>query len=258
MKVIKDCNEVWTDLLVRIMEDGETHAPRGQEVKEIIGLSYEVNMVCPVITKASRKMAYGFMFGEAAWIVSGSNWLSDIAEHMKRYADFSDDQVFLNGAYGPKIAEQYTYVVDTLVADPDSRQAVINIWRERPRSSKDIPCTLSMQFFIRNGQLHSVVTMRSQDAVWGYSYDVFTFSQVANMVRILLAQRGVKVELGTLRVNVGSAHIYARHYDEIKDWLGVDTHVIEPAEAAVDLAFFQGTPKAFVELLKEYAIEFRK
>lgn len=251
-----DPNHVWTDLLTQIMSHGETHAPRGQEVREIIGLSYELEMATPVITLQSRKMSYGFMFGEAAWIVSGSNWLSDIARHMKRYADFSDDQIFLNGAYGPKVVEQYTYVVDTLVADRDSRQAVINIWRERPRPSKDIPCTLSMQFFIRNSKLDCVVTMRSQDAVWGYCYDIFTFSQVANMVRVLLADRGIRLQIGKLRVNVGSAHIYSRHFDEIDTWVTDTNHIKGPVKRAAELSIYTGPAAGFISLLEESAHEF--
>jgi len=239
------------------MQDGEIHSPRGKTIREIINASYTIDMQSPVITKQSRKMAYGFMFGEAAWIVSGSNWLSGIAYHMKRYADFSDDGVFLNGAYGPKVAEQYTYIVNTLIKDPESRQAVMGIWRERPAESKDIPCTLSMQFFIRNGKLDAVVNMRSQDAVWGFSYDIFTFSQVANMIRVLLINQGVSVQLGKLHVQVGSLHIYEHHFKDIPMWIACTNHTPAAADRAKDLASFVGTPHQFISRLEEYAYEFR-
>jgi len=252
-----DSNKVWTDLLRSIMRHGELHAPRGKVIREVINAAYTVDMQSPVLTKRARKMAYGFMFGEAAWIVSGSNWLDTISNHMKRYADFSDDGVFLNGAYGPKVAEQYTYVVNTLIKDNDSRQAVMGIWRERPAESKDIPCTLSMQFFIRNKTLHAVVNMRSQDAVWGFSYDIFTFSQVANMVRVLLLNQGVSVQLGHLHVQVGSLHIYEHHFKDLPTWINCCEHDLAASHRARDLAAFTGTPHQLINRLEEYADEFR-
>jgi thymidylate synthase len=76
-----------------------------------------------------------------------------------------------------------------------------------------------MQFFVRDNLLHSVVTMRSQDIILGFTYDVFTFSMVANAVRLLLNERGIKTELGNLHVNVGSLHIYETHFEKADDWL---------------------------------------
>lgn len=191
--------------------------PRGMEVRELIGNGYVVPMPA-YISLAARNVNLSFMLGEAWWILSGSNRVSDITNYMKTYKNFSDDEVFLRGAYGPKIVDQLGYVVDTLEKDNDSRQAVINIWRERPGQSKDIPCTLSMQFLIRNGKLNSVTTMRSQDIVLGFTYDVFTFSMVAMSVKLLLKQRGIDVELGELFVNPGSLHIYEKHYEDAKEW----------------------------------------
>lgn len=192
--------------------------PRGMEVREIIDGHYTVPMPA-FLDLVDRDVKAPFMFAEAAWIVSGSNRLSDLTEYMKYYANFSDDGKFLRGAYGPKVVDQLPYVVDTLAADNDSRQAVMTIWRERPGPSKDIPCTVAMQFLIRSDVLHMVTTMRSNDIVLGFTYDVFTFSMVANAVRLLLKERGIDVILGDLHVNAGSLHLYERHYDEANKWI---------------------------------------
>lgn len=212
-------NKTWKWKLESVLERYDcVSKPRGMEVRELIGGGYTVQMPA-YISLASRKVNLPFMLGEAYWILSGSNRVSDITNYMKTYKNFSDDGVFLRGAYGPKVVDQLGYVVDTLELDYDSRQAVINIWRERPGKSKDIPCTLSMQFLIRNGKLHSVTTMRSQDIVLGFTYDVFTFSMVAMSVKLLLKERGIHVELGDLIVNAGSLHVYEKHYEEAKEWV---------------------------------------
>lgn len=210
---------VWKNGLIDVDSQGFMSNPRGLWVKEIIPYHYTINMENPIISLESRGMNYSFMFGEAAWICSGSNWLDDLTPFMRRYSDFSDDGVFLNGAYGVKVVEQAAYVTETLVKDEYSRQAIINIWRERPASSKDIPCTVNMQFFIRHGLLNAVVNMRSQDAVLGFSYDVFTFSAVAGLIRTLLFKKGAKVELGQLHVNVGNFHVYESHFEKLNTWI---------------------------------------
>lgn len=198
----------WKRILGELLNvPDETPSPRGKETREQVGGRYRVQMPA-FLDLVDREVNVPFMFAEAAWILSGSNRLADIRPFMNGYQAFSDDGVFLQGAYGPRVVDQLGYVVDCLEADHDSRQAFINIWRERPRSSKDIACTTSMQFILRRGQLHSVTTMRSQDVVYGYTYDVSTFSAVANAVRLLLQERGVDSRLGHLTVNAGSLHLY--------------------------------------------------
>jgi thymidylate synthase len=193
-------------------------SPRGMEVKEVIGGGYLVPMPA-YLDLVDRKINTGFMFAEAHWICSGNNRLSALTPHIKGYARYSDDGVFLRGAYGPKVVDQLGYVVDTLVEDNDSRQAVLTIWRERPGTSKDIPCTVMMQFLIRGGKLHMVSTMRSHDIVLGFTYDVFTFSMVAMSVLLLLKERGINVELGNLHVNAGSLHLYSDYYERAATWV---------------------------------------
>lgn len=188
------------------------------EVRELLAGQYTVPMPA-YIDLVARKVNVPFMLAEAAWIISGSNRLEDIEPYMKMYANFSDDGVFLRGAYGPKVVDQLGYVVDSIEKDQDTRQAFINIWRERPGPSKDIPCTTSMQFLLRDGKLNMVTTMRSNDVVLGFTYDVFSFSMVAKSVQLLLAERGIECELGDLTVTAGSLHVYERHYQEGDEWI---------------------------------------
>lgn len=212
-------NDVWRSMVNRCLNHNDyVVKPRGMEVRELIGSSYVVEMPA-YLNLVDRNINKRFMFAEAHWIVSGSNRLSGVKPYMKGYANFSDDGVFLRGAYGPKVVDQLGYVVDTLEKDNDSRQAVLTIWRERPGPSKDIPCTVAMQFFIRNANLHSIVTMRSQDIILGFTYDVFTFSMIAKAVQMLLQERNVFVGLGNLHVNPGSLHLYEQHYKDAEKWI---------------------------------------
>lgn len=211
-------NKSWQVKIKEILEHGNVCAPRGQEIKELLGEQVVFSMADPIVTVASRELNYKFAFGEAWWICSGSNRVKDITRFMKKYSQYSDDGVFLRGAYGPKFVEQLPYVVRVLENDRDSRQAVLNIWRERPEPSKDIPCTLSQQYFIRDNQLHAVATMRSNDLVWGFCYDSFTFSCMAKCVQLMLRQKYPELRLGNMHFTAGSMHIYKPFYEKSVKW----------------------------------------
>jgi thymidylate synthase len=145
--------------------------------------------------------------------------VKDIAPWAPSIRRFSDDGVRFFGAYGPKVVDQIHYVVDKLDEDILTRQAVINIWRERPPKTKDVPCTLSAQWMIRHGRLHVIDTMRSSDCWLGWPYDVFTFTMISLMILLLLRKRGIMLQLGSLNLHAASQHIYERNWEPARECL---------------------------------------
>lgn len=236
----------WRAALKQVREHGGLAVPesagaawRGRTTSELIGFQSVWPMASPVIVEPARKLGYRFMAAEAAWILSGDNRVETIKPFAKDIAQFSDDGQRFFGAYGPKFIDQLSYVVQTLFKDPASRQAVINIWREQPRESRDTPCTLSWQFLIRERTLHCVATMRSSDLWTGIPYDVVNFSTVAAVVALELRGRGALwTKLGNLYLTAGSQHLYEA------DWPAVDAILAAPVErlgkapAPLDLAEF--------------------
>lgn len=205
----ESANNAWVHNLQRIIANGSEHSPRGKLTREIICNTSYVDMQYPVVTVSGRKMGYKFLFAEAIWILSGDNRVDTIAPFSKAITNFSDDGLRFQGAYGPKVSEQLRYVVDTLVHDRDSRQAVLTVWRENPRYSKDVPCTIALQFLIRDNRIHCVATMRSSDIWLGWVYDVFNFTMIATEVGIRVRNESKQpLELGTLHLTAGSQHLY--------------------------------------------------
>lgn len=192
--------------------------PRGMATREMLNKTTVTEMWTPVITVPQRKLGYRFMCAEAAWILSGDNRLETILPYARAIEQFSDDGLFFHGAYGPPIVDQLSYVTDALVRDRDTRQAVLTIWRKRPVSTKDVPCTISMQFLIRDSELHCITNMRSSDAWLGWPYDQFNFSCVAALVGALYMRRtDDPIKLGYLHINMGSSHLYERNYEDADD-----------------------------------------
>ncbi len=214
--------EAWLKLLISLKQYGTEARPRDMTTRELLGFQTKVDMSHPVMNATGRSLGYKFMAAEAAWILSGDNRVATIAPYSRIIHKFSDDGIRFAGAYGPKVVDQLSYVVDKLDADQWSRQAVMTIWRENPRLSKDIPCTISHQFLLRpclgpQWQLELVTTMRSSDAWLGWPYDTFNGAMTAAAVMIELRRRGHSVQLGTHFLTMGSSHLYKRDWDLADD-----------------------------------------
>lgn len=212
--------DVWLRQLELLVNCPEIEI-RGKCCREQIAGTVSIPMEYPFVRCEGRKVSEAFRFAEAYWILSGDNRLKTISPYAPSIAKFSDNQHVFQGAYGPKVTEQLRYAVDSLKKDVYTRQSVISIWRENPRDSKDIPCTLSLQFLIRDGLLHCVATMRSSDVWLGLPYDMFNFSCIANWVLLELKtcpadfdwyKDAQGISLGTLTINMGSSHLYSRNY----------------------------------------------
>ena len=121
----------------------------------------------------------------------------------------SEDGVTVNSNYGHKIHkfygfDQWEFVRDMLKKDPLSRQAVIHI-KDPGVHPKDTPCTICLQFFIRDNKLHLTVYMRSNDVWMGFPYDVFNFT----CYQIRMAME-LGVDIGSYTHIAGSLHLYER------------------------------------------------
>jgi thymidylate synthase len=127
---------------------------------------------------------------------------------------------------GPKRLDpsQWAIAAGTLIDDPDSRRAVLLInnpedeYVARMNGSKDVPCTLSLQFFVRENKLELHAVMRSNDVVWGMPYDVFSFTLFQELMMLELRQhpRFKDLELGPYHHTAGSLHLYERHFGDAK------------------------------------------
>lgn len=211
-----DANQAWLQLLRRLLVGGDAVAPRERRTRELLAHQTELPMDRPLTTVAARGLGYRFAPAEAWWIGTGRNDVAAIAAYSRAIAQFSDDGVTYFGAYGPKVRDQLHHVVGALARDPSSRQAVLTIWRENPPATRDVPCTVSVQWLLRwdaddRARLYCVDTMRSSDAWLGWPYDVFNFSLLSAYVAARLARElGEEVALGELTLQAGSQHLYER------------------------------------------------
>lgn len=108
---------------------------------------------------------------------------------------------------------QYQEALRELKKNPESRRAIMiytrpSMWLDYNKGGRsDFMCTNAVQYLLRGGKLHAVVQMRSNDAVFGYKNDRAWQQHVLEKLA-----NELQVEPGDLHWNVGSLHVYARHY----------------------------------------------
>jgi thymidylate synthase len=171
-----------------------------------------------------RNLSMRYAIGEMLWYLSGNNNLREIQKYSCGWDRMSDNGVTVNSNYGYCIKrkfgfDQWEFVKNELEKNPNSRRAVIHIKDASYKESKDINCTVCLQFFIRNNKLYMTTYMRSNDLWMGFPYDVFQFT---NMQVLMSMELGV--ELGTYTHIAGSLHLYKRNL------VKVDEHCDSPLE----------------------------
>lgn len=214
-------DDLMYDIVKYIKKNGSWTKPSQGHNLEIIAPRVELtNPLARVSHSESRSTLFSCL-GELIWYISGRDDLAFLQHYIpKGYNKSSDDGISLRGAYGPRIfgsskdlqlpslAGQFAQVASILREKPDSRQAVIQILRpdDISEKTKDVPCTCTLQFLLRDGKLHLVVYMRSNDAFIGFPHDVFNFT----MFQEIMA-RTVSAELGSYKHIAGSMHLYKKN-----------------------------------------------
>ena len=184
----------------------------GDVVGEVINATtILINPTKNIMSSSIRKLSMRYAIGEMLWYMSGNNNLKEIQKYSKGWDRMSDDGVTVNSNYGYCIKykygfDQWEFVKNELRNNPNSRRAVIHIKEPSNKDSKDVNCTVCLQFFIRHNRLHMTTYMRSNDLWMGFPYDVFQFT---NMQVLMSMELGV--EIGFYTHISGSLHLYKRN-----------------------------------------------
>ena len=157
---------------------------------------------------------------ELAWYKSMSLNVNDIPPPVPAiWKAVATPEGLINSNYGWCIyssanGSQYQNVVNQLKANPDSRRATMiynrpSMHRDYNKDGmSDFMCTNAVQYMVRDGAVHALVYMRSNDAVFGYKNDYAWQKYVLDEVAA-----DINIPAGNIYWNVASLHVYERHFD---------------------------------------------
>lgn len=192
---------------------------KGPTVEEQ-GVVLELTSPRARLSRAGEKGHVFSCLGELFWYISCKHDLPSIQYYIQRYDEYAEPDGTIWGAYGSRIfggeRSQYEVIRDRLATKPDTRKAVIQLFDKEDllKEYKDVPCTCTLQFLVRDGFLNLVVHMRSNDVFMGFPHDVFAFTMIQE---ILANHLGVK--LGAYKHMVGSFHLYDRDREKVERYL---------------------------------------
>ena len=232
MKKFNGLNDSFTESMAQLWHDGSDVNSRGTNQKELLFHNMviedptDLNLQVP-----ARRFNPSYALIEWLWYLSKDKAVKNIGKLAGIWKQIADTKDEVESNYGYLIfgiknshtnQNQWEWVVDELLRDRDTRRATISInqsWH-KGKNNADYPCTQSLHFFIRDNKLHLGVSMRSNDAVFGFCNDVFTFCMfqqlMLNELNTLIAKNGdiekEKIELGHYYHSAGSFHVYEKHY----------------------------------------------
>jgi len=224
-------NEAFVEELAKLKMAGMQVNSRGSKQLERTFVNFKIADPTQLdILVPARKFNKNYAIAEWLWYLSGDQKIHNISKLASIWSDIQDQFGEVESNYGSYIfpilskmyISQWDWVIEELVKDNDSRRATLTINQpyHKEKNPKDYPCTQYAQFFIRDGYLDMGVYMRSNDAIFGFCNDVFTFALFHQLMFNHLRDKGLDIKLGVYNHSAGSFHIYERHFkmmDKILD-----------------------------------------
>jgi thymidylate synthase len=202
---------------------GTESAPHGQKTLELRNAWLEItNPGDGICHLPSRNIDLKYLEGELDWYLSGSLKVADIEKHSKFWSKLADSNGTVNSNYGFLTMiekhgglSQVEWCIQQLRTDIDTRQAIMNYNQPRHKyiGNKDFVCTVSQEFRVDQfGSLNSVVHMRSNDLIFGLTFDAPWFVYVQKLIA-----DAVGLKIGSYSHFASSLHVYERHFPMLRE-----------------------------------------
>lgn len=228
MNTIDDIREYFVDELAN---ERFTIDRTGSKTIELIGASFIADS--PAIFGTPNQE---YIDAEIEWYETQSTNINTLAKiygkSPQAWQYSANEHGEINSNYGTliyadKYFNQYDSVLTELLENPDGRRATCvynrpNIWVDFEDNGKnDFICTNAVTYYIRDGLLHAVVQMRSNDVVFGYRNDYAWQKYVQEKLCDDFTNEdrydnGRVITPGSIVWQVQNLHVYSRHFDMVK------------------------------------------
>ncbi|QSF43372.1 thymidylate synthase [Paenibacillus tianjinensis] len=195
------------------------------------------NTEVPILT--TKKVAWKTAIHELIWFyIKRTSDVSYLRENnVKIWEEWTGNNNSIGKAYGYQLgkridvdrgekAEYYGSIVDVMTptnqvdnlihelkTNPSSRRHVISLWNiDDLRFMNLYPCVWHSQWLVKEGKLHLIVGVRSNDVALGNPFNIFQYYVLQRMISQVTGY-----EMGTLTFNINDCHVYERHIDPLKE-----------------------------------------
>lgn len=110
-----------------------------------------------------------------------------------------------------KFTNQVHKLINGLKNDPASRRHIITLLNYDDAWDMALfPCVWHSQWLVKEGKLHLIVGIRSNDVALGQPFNVFQYYVLQRMIAQVTGYA-----MGTLTFNINDAHLYERHIEPV-------------------------------------------
>lgn len=229
------CNGVWDDdqNVRTVWADGSPAYTKSVISKQLIFDNSEV----PILT--TKRVAWKTAIHELLWFyVKRTCDVSYLRENnVKIWEEWTREDGTIGKAYGyqlgkslydgdlnvrggmsnkvvatfPQWTNQVHRLISELKANPASRRHIISLWNIDDLWDMALyPCVWHNQWLVKEGKLHLIVGVRSNDIALGQPFNVFQYYVLQRMIAQVTGY-----EMGTLTFNINDAHIYEYHVEPL-------------------------------------------
>lgn len=193
-------------------------------IKEIIHYTFFIDNISDnIIEIPGFETNLDYAKEELNWYLYGTKNINFSEKINKIWKKYSDDGINVNSNYGDIIfndnINQWTFCINKFKKDINTRQAIININQIKHKSffeTKDFPCCIYIQMFIRNNNLVWIINFRSQDIYLGFRNDIYCFTEIMKLFILELEKENIYVSKNSKIIYIcNSLHIYEKHFDKL-------------------------------------------
>ena len=230
MRVYSDCYELMSEIFREVWEMGHIVHPASMQNKDVSGdenyVTKEINNYSYCLTSL-YKQKYLFLADPRAqaWADAefeervSSNYVNPGEAYKLRphiWDEFINSAGRFDYSYNNRMFFSLNATIKELQRNPDSRQAIINVWdaREDPNNlggKRRVPCSMYYQILVRGDQTHIIYNQRSADVVTHFGNDIYLAWKLMEHVADKIGK-----SYGYLYHNIGSLHSYKKDWPQLK------------------------------------------
>ncbi|MFC0391156.1 thymidylate synthase [Paenibacillus mendelii] len=216
--------KAYLDLLQDVLDNGAEKEDRtGTGTLSVFGrqLRFDLNNGFPLVT--TKRVHVKSIIHELLWFLKGDTNVGYLQDNGVRiWNEWADENGDLGPVYGSqwraweapdgRKIDQIAEVVASIKRNPDSRRHIVSAWNVAEINNMKLPpCHFVFQFYVADGKLSCMMTMRSSDTFLGLPFNIAQYAILTHMI----AQQ-CDLGVGEFIYSGGDVHIYSNHIEQVK------------------------------------------
>lgn len=155
-------------------------------------LRFDLSEGFPLVT--TKRIHLKSVVHELLWFLKGDTNIAYLKENgVSIWDEWADENGDLGPVYGSqwrswetpdgRKIDQIAAVIEAIKKNPDSRRHLVSAWNVAEVDRMKLPpCHFVFQFYVANGKLSCMLTMRSVDTFLGLPFNIASYSLLTHMV----------------------------------------------------------------------------